>query len=81
VGKIIRVLNIKTGFREIELPYTQEQEDRAKSDKAFTINNVNFSGYCMKCSHPVLAIDSSILVNMDGLGNVSAEVFHNHCSQ
>lgn len=80
MGKLIQVLNLETGLRWIEMPYTQEQEDKAKAAITFVHEGVKYSGWCTECRRPVRAEQGEwIDVDCDGLGHVSARVRHKHC--
>lgn len=65
----------------VELDYTQEQEDEAKKELEFKVDEVLYAGWCRACGRPVTKGQENYLKNVDGLGKLYIDVFHKYCNK
>lgn len=80
MGKIIEVLNLEKGLQTIEMPYTQDQEDKAIEKLKFSVDGVEFAGWCRECNKPVQRGTEKYDVTMSN-GVCVADCFHIRCDR
>lgn len=65
----------------MEMPYTDDQEVKAKKKHEFEVDGVKFAGWCRECGCPVQKGEEKYFINVDGLGNVQADCSHRRCNR
>ena len=64
---------------EVEVPYTEEDEQRKKDKLKFNIDGIEYAGWCRCCNQPVREAGAWYIINVDGVGNLLVDVYHKYC--
>lgn len=82
MGKVIETICLNgphKGMNKVELPYTEEQEQKVLKNKQFEVDGTLYAGWCRVCGQPVRQEDSRHITNVDGLGNVLVDIYCRGC--
>lgn len=64
---------------EVEETYTVEEESLKKLKMAFTVDGVDYAGYCRACGLAVRQQEASYQSNTNYYGVLTVDVFHRRC--
>ena len=64
---------------EVEMTYTDEEEQHSKERLKFTVDGINYAGWCRRCGQEVRQEKAEYISNTNGYGKLSVDVFHRWC--
>ena len=64
---------------EVDQDYTVEEEHLKKRNMAFTVDGIEYAGYCRRCGQAVRQEKAEYISNTNGYGKLSVDVFHRWC--
>ena len=63
----------------VEQNYTAEEEYLKKRNMSFTVDGVEYAGYCRRCGQAVMQEKAEYISNTNYYGALSVDVFHRWC--
>lgn len=64
---------------EVEQNYTEEEEYLKKRNMSFTVDGVEYAGYCRQCGLAVREDEADYQFNTNAYGTLSLDIHHRRC--